>query len=138
MRSSLIILLVSLSFILIITSCEKEKVDVLLTNSNWEVEKYKLNVDGEYLSSSESYILKFGDDTGFSIFLDVNGCGGSYSVSANGDLVISQLYCTEVCCDSDYALNLIQLLPKMNSFYGLGDELVLEGEGKIILKRSIE
>lgn len=136
MRSSLIILLVSFSFIFIITSCEKEKVDVILTNSNWEVKKYKLNVDGDYLSSSESYILKFTDETSFGIYLDVNGCGGSYSVSANRDLEISQLYCTKVCCDSEYALNLIQLLPKMNSFYGLRDELVLEGEGKIILKRS--
>ena len=42
--------------------------------------------------------------------------------------------CTEMCCDSDFAVTLMQMFPKMNKYFGQGSELIFEGEGKIILK----
>ncbi len=44
--------------------------------------------------------------------------------------------CTLICCDSDFAKDLVFLFPKMTDYYGKGNELIFEGEGEIILKHQ--
>jgi len=132
----LIFLLFALVPILIVTSCGKKDIYIDLTSSNWEVVKIKKQGESSYTKAEESYILKFTDKQTYNVNLDVNECFGEYNIKSSGNIYMSTMGCTEICCDSEFALSFSELLPKMTSFYGNGDELIFEGEGKIILKEK--
>ncbi|RLD32998.1 MAG: hypothetical protein DRJ02_10280 [Bacteroidetes bacterium] len=117
-------------------SCSKKDIYIHLTDTKWEVVKIKKDGESAYTKTDESYLLIFTNENTFTINLDVNNCFGSYEIISSGDIEISPLGCTEVCCDSEFAMELARLLPKMTSYYGQGDELILEGVGKIILKEK--
>lgn len=55
-----------------------------------------------------------------------------YEIINSGNIMISPMGCTQICCDSDFAEDLSQLFPKMTEYYGKGDELIFEGQGEII------
>jgi heat shock protein HslJ len=96
--------------------------------------KIKRQGEATYSKAKKSYILEFTSDTTYSFIFDVNDCFGLYEIINSGNIKINAMGCTEVCCDSDFAIELMQLFPKMNNYYGRGNELIFEGEGKIILK----
>lgn len=121
---------------MICTSCAKKDIYIDLTSSNWEVVKIKKQGESSYTKAEESYILKFTNEQTYNVNLDVNDCGGEYEISSYGNINLGLMGCTEVCCDSEFALSFSELLPKMTSYYAKGDELVFEGEGKIILKEK--
>ena len=130
-------LLVSfLLFIVISFSCGKKDIYLDLTSNDWEVIKIKKQGESSYTKAEESYILKFTNEQTYSINLDVNECFGDYEIMGSGNIEVGQMGCTEVCCDSEFATTLSDLFPKMTSYYGKGDELIFEGEGKIILKEK--
>ena len=127
------------SFLLIIMmsfSCGKKDISIDITSNNWEVVKIKKQGESSYTKAEESYILKFTNEQTYSINLDVNECFGDYEITGSGSIIVGQMGCTEVCCDSEFATTLSDLFPKMTSYYGKGNELIFEGEGKIILKEK--
>jgi len=115
-------------------SCKKENVNIDITLNKWEVVKMKGQGESSYSKAKKSYILEFTSDTTYSFIFDVNDCFGHYEIISNGNIEIRAMGCTEMCCDSDFAVQLSQLFPKMSKYYGQGNELIFEGEGKIILK----
>jgi heat shock protein HslJ len=121
---------------LIMWSCEKNIFDVDLKSSSWKVVKIKNQNDSSYIEASESYVLVFSDDATYTLSLDVNNCFGDYEIINNSGINISAMGCTEICCDSEFAENLMQLLPQMTRFYQKGNELIFEGEGEIIFENE--
>lgn len=121
--------------VFILSSCEKEDInyDINIKENEWVVSKIKTKEDLVLRTTSSTYILKFIDDIQYTINLDVNSCGGNYTNFGNGSIKIEPAGCTEICCDSEYAEDLIQILSTITKYYGKGNELILEGDGKIIL-----
>ncbi len=134
MKILIIIFSVFIGFI--VWSCEKEDIDINLKSNNWVVVKIKKQGESSYSLAKESYILKFISDSILDFNLDVNRCKVKYNIIGNGNIEWKERFCTELCCDSDYAVDLMQLIPKMTNYYGKGKELIFEGQGKIILKQK--
>lgn len=124
-------------FLIIFFSCEEENIntEIDITLNDWKVVKIKKQGELSYLYPSETYIFDFINDTIFTFNLDVNSCGGEYEIINAGNIELGDTYCTEICCDSDYAEDLRQLIPKMNTYYGKGDQLILKGQGEIIFEK---
>ena len=115
-------------------SSKKEDMNIDITSNKWEVVKIKKQEESTYINAKESYILEFINDKTFTLNLDVNNCGGHFEIVNNKNIIISELACTDACCDSDFAGNLVQLLLKMTEYYEKENELIFEGKGEIILK----
>jgi len=130
------LLLLALMAGMMTTSCDKKDIYIDLTSNDWEVVKIKKDGDSGYTKARESYILSFTSENTYAINLDVNNCFGDYDITSDGNIDFGLMGCTEVCCDSEFAQNLSLLFPKMTKYYGKGDELILEGEGKIVLKKK--
>ena len=135
MKFRKILILVFSSLIgLIMWSCEKEDINIDIKSNNWVVVKTMKQGEFSYSIAKENYILKFINDSIFDINLDVNSCQGKYNIVSNGNIELGLVACTEICCDSDFAEDLVQLIPLMTKYYGKGNELIFEGQGEIILK----
>jgi heat shock protein HslJ len=119
---------------LTILSCEKIDTDADITINDWKVVKFRKQGHLSYVTTDKQYILRFLSDTTFGIGLDVNACGGQYNLVSNGNINFENLFCTEICCDSDFAEDLASLFPKMKNYFRKGDELILEGRGRIVFK----
>ena len=132
----ILIIVFSISIGLIIWSCEKEDIDIDLKSNNWVVVKIKKQGESSYSFAKESYILKFINDSILDFNLDVNSCSGKYNIVNNGNIELGLVACTLICCDSDFAEDLVQLIPKMTKYYGKGNELIFEGQGEIILQQN--
>ena len=115
-----------------ILSCKKEDINIDIESNKWVVVKMKSQGESTYTKARESYVLEFISDTTYTLKLDVNNCFGHYEILNSGNIMISPMGCTKICCDSDFAEDLSQLFPKMTEYYGKGDELIFEGQGEII------
>jgi heat shock protein HslJ len=134
-RKHITVILIAL-LSLIMWSCEKENFDIDLKSSSWKLVKIKNQGDSSYTEASEIYILVFSDDETYTLSLDVNTCFGDYEIINNGKINISAMGCTEICCDSEFAENLISLLHQMTRFDEKGNELIFEGNGEIIFENE--
>ena len=128
------ILFLMISFGLLGSSCMKEDIDIDLTSKHWKVVKIKNAGQLTYTATDSTYILRFSTESEFSLDLDVNMCIGLFEVPEQGSIDIQPMACTKVCCDSEFAEELAFLLPGMSEYYTRGDELYLEGDGKIVLQ----
>lgn len=126
--------LLFIALIILGSSCQKETLNVDLQPGKWKVVKIRLQGDN-FKRAQEDYFLNFSASS-VSFNLDVNGCIADYSSPEEGQIQIENLICTEICCDSELAVNLMRTLPLMNSYYLKGNRLYFEGTGEIILKRD--
>jgi len=133
-QSKFQLLLLAVLIGLTVSSCKKENVNIDITLNKWEVVKIKRQGESSYSKAKKSYILEFTSDTTYSFIFNVNDCFGHYEIISSGNIKVDAMGCTQMCCDSDFAVQLSQLFPKMSKYYGQGNDLIFEGEGKIILK----
>ena len=126
-------------FLLVVVACKKDD----STNGGdligqWEVIELKKPMGS--LQSTDNpgvYILELQEDGNFTLQLDVNSCFGDYTYdNKDGTIDIEGAACTEACCDSDFAEDLVQLLPKMDSYSVSNETLELTGKGEIQLKKK--
>lgn len=115
-------------------SCVHEDVDIDLTANSWKVVKMRKSGEVNFTQTDSTYILRFLNDAEYTLDLDVNSCMGQYENPIKGEIDFHALGCTEICCDTDFARDVSLLFSKMNRYYGRGDELHLEGRGKIVLQ----
>jgi len=111
--------------LVLLLSCEKEDVNIDIKSNKWVVVKMKSQGEPTFTETRESYVLEFTSDTTYKLKLDVNSCFGYYEIINSGNITISLMGCTEVCCDSDFAEDLSQLFPKMTEYYGKGNNQIL-------------
>ena len=70
-------------------------------------------------------------------YLDVNSASGKVRVRKKGEIEFdNEISMTQVCCDSEYAENLMRQLTGMTEYKIENDELVFSGNGQIRLKRK--
>ena len=120
--------------LVLLLSCEKEDVNIDIKSKKWVVVKMKCQGESTFTEAGKSYVLEFTSDTTYTLRLDVNSCFGYYEIINSGNINISLMGCTEVCCDSDFAEDLSQLFPKMTEYYGKRNNLIFEGEGEIVFE----
>jgi hypothetical protein len=122
---------------MILTSCEENNVDtdIDLTSNNWKVTKIRMKEELTYINPPGDYIFEFINDTTFTFNLDINTCGGEYKIINNGNIELDAPYCTMACCDSEFAFQLVQVIPTISKFYGIDNKLVFKGQGEIIFTK---
>lgn len=123
-------LYLSLTLVFFISGCNKE--DKKLIETEWVVNSYSAQNTTNIVNAPASYTMTF-KNKNFHLALDVNTCGGDYSLGSGNKIKFSALYCTEACCDSDFAMKITQLIPLMKEYTINGDQLLLSGQGKIRL-----
>ena len=122
-----------LVMLLSLTGCSREDIDFLMVSHRWKVIKFKEKGALQYQKPSKDYIITFESDSLYALLLDVNLCNGTYALTGSDKISFKTPGCTYVCCDSEIAMKLPRLLPKMTEYYGRGGDLVLKGDGKIYL-----
>jgi hypothetical protein len=122
-------------FMLFFSSCGEKDINIDLSSRKWECIKMKKNNFARFKNAPKPYILTFVDDSTFILLRDVNKCEGHYRITKSGHISFnSGMLCTYMCCDSEFAQELTAMLTKMTRYYSQGDELILKGEGKIVLR----
>ena len=134
-RSVPIILgLLFLLSLLLMKACKKESQNPADLVQKWKVVSMRRPHSSSQQYPVGTYILKFEATSRLSFKPDVNTCEGNYVVSEPGKIKINILACTEICCDSDLARELLSLLPHMGTYIIQDDLLTLSGSGQIKLK----
>ncbi|MEN8139193.1 MAG: META domain-containing protein [Bacteroidota bacterium] len=128
----LITILIGLTFF----SCKKEddKLTTDLIETSWEVLKIKKQGESKYTDAENTYVMEFTGKTEFELNLDVNTCFGDYELKSDDYINFKSMACTEMCCDSEFAMDLSKILLNITEYYKQGDELIFKGEGEIVLK----
>jgi len=93
--------------------------------------------DGQVYNNKtgNTYVLKFGEDNQVSIRLDINSCGSGYDIKCDECISFAGFLCTEVCCDSDFAMKLIEVIGEATKYDIKSDILTLKNVGEVKLKR---
>ncbi len=128
-RSLRLILIVMFSTTII--SCSKEKRTIV--ENIWQVESIKIHTDSSLKHTTNEYLLQFENKMNYSLSLDVNSCFGSVNFKSNKRVDFKSLNCTEVCCDSDFALSTADILGEVNKYSVIDSKLVFRSEnGRVI------
>ena len=121
---------------LVVFSCTKENISLAeLQLGKWEVEKFKKTKGSSFVKAENSYTLAFTSDSSIVVILDENRCEGTYHIRSDENIDFSTLFCTYTCCDTEYATDFVRLIPFMTKYSSRGNQLILEGQGQIVLKR---
>ncbi len=105
--------------------------DVDLLAGEWRV--LRIQPLGEPSQNTAAmYIIRFKADGTISLKLDVNQCFGAYSTPEAGQISVSSLGCTEICCDSAFAQRLSLILRSASNFQFEGRKLTLIGPNGVI------
>lgn len=92
----------------------------------WEVKEFMSIESVLYAKDSDNNpTIEFKSDGTTDIKLDVNSCFGDYEFGDEPTINISDSGCTEACCDSDFSLKFIEMIPQVGSYEIEHDELKL-------------
>ncbi len=129
-----LLLLITLLFCLgQLYSCEQKDLDI--AKSRWKVKSTKLTQASAIEYSKAEYIMELSNNNKYTLQLDVNQCSGNYNLIIKNGLSFKPVSCTELCCDSMFSVNLVELLPLTKSYILDNDMLTLTGKGVIELVR---
>jgi len=85
--------------------------------------------------TENTYVLKFGEDNQVSIRLDINSCGSGYDTKCDECISFAGFACTKACCDSEFAVKLIEVIGEATKYDIKSDILTLKNVGEVKLKR---
>ncbi|WP_297096952.1 META domain-containing protein [uncultured Draconibacterium sp.] len=96
----------------------------------WEVDDF-MSVESAVYPKDDNYnpLIEFNGDGSYNIALDVNICGGDYSLNSTDSISISGAGCTKICCDSEFSKKIATMLPQVSAYTVDGDELRLSVDG---------
>jgi heat shock protein HslJ len=86
-----------------------------ISGNDWMVESIKAHPDSTLNYSSQTYILSLKTDHKFTLKLDINNCFGKFTIQ-NQNIDFQEMGCTEICCDSKYAMNLAGILRDVEEY----------------------
>ncbi len=110
-----------------------EKVSIDLSSKTWEVIKLKEKDASIFTNADKGYSIEFKTD-GTCVVSGTNTCVFNYMTEDNLNISISNTACTEIAGASFFEELLFSLFPKTANFMKDGKELILMGDGEIILK----
>lgn len=120
MKVSIVFLLLTLFF-----SCRKDDNHSSLYQT-WEAKEF-MSIESVAYPKNENTIvwLTFQSTGKYQLKLDVNSCGGDFSVGTNNQLEIGSTACTEICCDSKFAEKVAAMLSRVTTYEISGNTLKL-------------
>lgn len=120
MKISIVFLLLTLFF-----SCRKVD-DHAILYQTWEAKEFMSIESAAYLKNENTKVLlTFKRSGSYSLKLDINSCGGNFSVGKNNQLEIGSTACTEACCDSKFAEKVAAMLSRVTTYEISGKTLKL-------------
>ena len=123
-----------ISFCFVLSSCNKN--DKEITSGEWEVVSVTPSGSSITINATDSYLLNL-DKKSFFLRLDVNSASGKIQIRKKGEIKFyNEILMTQVCCDSEFAENLLEQLIRMTEYKIENDKLMFSGNGKITLKRK--
>lgn len=77
-----------------------------------------MSIESVAYSKDKNYnpVIQFNTDGSYSLKLDINYCGGSFSLTGENGIAISAGGCTKICCDSKFSQKFTEMLPKVISY----------------------
>lgn len=109
-----------------ISSCDKAKDPELLKGNGWKAAHLTKTSEDTTLFVTGEYILAFVNSTDYTFTLDINTCGGRYAVARNDKINFREGYCTEACCDSELAADILKVILESGRYSVSEDTLLLE------------
>ena len=119
--------IILLLFVVSVSSCNKdEKKSANDIYNTWEVKEF-LSVESVLYSKEKNYnpIVEFRRDGTIKISADVNSCFSSYTLISDSGILISEVGCTKICCDSNFSEKFITMVSQVESFSLENNEMKL-------------
>lgn len=113
--------------------CVKKQEEENSLFHKWQIEGLLESSDSTAINSTSSLFMEFHTDKTVDIQLDINSCGGTFSIDKQ-EIILGNMACTEACCDTDFALKFISLLSKVNSYYFVSGKLNLAGDDNLNIR----
>ncbi|WP_298420121.1 DUF6438 domain-containing protein [uncultured Kordia sp.] len=129
MRTTLLSIL-----ILTLISCDATTKEFI--GSSWVVSE--LTENNTDIPVTNDVILTIKSNTEFTLKLDANNCFGSYTISNDGKIKLSDLACTEICCDSKFSMAVARALSKVSKIKLDKDRATLSGDNVQIKFKKYE
>jgi hypothetical protein len=115
----------------LLTACVPDRKEI--RNNTWIAVSLQPSDNDSIWNPGAVYELTFPEKRSFSIQLDVNKCGGKVVFNPNNIILFNDIFCTEACCDSPFAVELLRLLGEVNRYQFNDDEMVLTGNDGITI-----
>ncbi len=116
---------------------DKPKLQETLPYSQWEITGYLPATREDPRLSPITYQLTFINDTTFILTLDVNRIVGKYVSTQDGSFAIGEVKQTNSCCDSEYALQMAELVQGAQAYQSTMEGVSLLGAGEVFLKKKV-
>jgi len=126
MKIKALYLFLSLLTVLTLTNCKKDASADVTLFGKWKVEGYVASSSSLAQTSATDIYLTFNNNKTIDISLEANECSGSFTIEASA-ITILDVGCTEICCDSDFSLELMDLIQLVESHHFTNDQLNLTG-----------
>ncbi|WP_298519417.1 DUF6438 domain-containing protein [uncultured Kordia sp.] len=97
--------------VLTLISCDASTKELI--GSSWKVTELKTN--GTIAKTTNDVILTIKSETDFSLQLDKNNCFGTYAITGKNNIKLESIGCTEMCCDSDFSMAVVNALYKVSN-----------------------
>lgn len=123
-----IIYALCITCLFLLNTCDANK-DVIL-DSEWIASSIKFE-NGDITTPDAEYILIFENKRQYRLQLDVNLCGGEAFFKGKSVRFNNGMACTEACCDSPFAIALVEHLTKTRNWQLNGNELVFSDDKRM-------
>lgn len=120
--------------VLTLISCDATTKEFIGTS--WVVSQ--LEEKGNNIPVTNDVILTIKSDTEFTLKLDKNNCFGAYTISNGGNIKLSSLGCTEMCCDSKFSVAVTNALYKVSKIKLNKNHAIMSGDAIKIKFKQIE
>ena len=121
-------LIFSLFFFLV--ACDKDK-DIVMDNE-WIASSIKFE-NGDFISPVSQYYLILENNNQFRLQLDINLCGGEVYFRKKTVEFKNGIGCTEACCDSEFAIALVDNLTQTKNWEIITNQLVLTNDKGLMI-----
>lgn len=110
-----------------------------LFNSTWRLASFNDDKIDYELYGERAFILRFNESKNYEFSLDVNSCVGSLQADDRGSIKFEMPGCTELCCDSEFAMQVANAFSKIQKYRILQlRNLVLLGDNTKLLFDAAE
>jgi len=107
-----------------------------LAYSQWEVTGYLPSPNQEPKVSPVTYQLNFINDSTFILHLDINRIVGKYSATQEGDFLVEEIRQTNSCCDSEFAIQMAEMVQGAKGYRTTKEGISLRGSGEVFLRKK--
>ena len=124
-----------LIYFFVLVACIKED-DIVLSNE-WIAASITYE-NGNFISPNSEYSFNLENKDKFSLRLDINLCGGTVYFRKKTVEFKNGIGCTEACCDSEFAVALVNNLDKTKNWEIVENQLILKNDKglKIVFNRK--